>query len=252
MDLGIAGKTAIVTAASSGLGRAIAEALAAEGVNLVLFARREAVLREAADEIAARWNVRVDFEAGDMSRREDVDRLVAAVKERGGPDILILNTGRPPAPMRELLDETDDSRWEEAYQVQLWGGVLVARAITPLLIEKGWGRVVGVTSATVKQPMVRHGLSTVFRAGMQGFLKQLANEVAKSGVTVNSVCPASIETDALRANYDLAARAKTVPLQRIGKPEELAATAVFFASQNAGFITGATLQVDGGQVASLI
>ena len=163
-----------------------------------------------------------------------------------------MNTGRPPAPMRELLDETDDSRWEEAYKVQLWGGVLVLRAVTPLLVAKGWGRVVAVTSATVKQPMVRHGLSTVFRAGMTGFLKQLANEVAKSGVTVNSVCPASIETDALRANYDLAARAKTLPMQRIGKPEELAATVAFFASEKAGFITGATLQVDGGQVASLI
>ena len=252
MDLGIAGKTAIVTAASSGLGRATAEALAAEGVNLVLFARREQMLKDAAREISEKHKVRVEPVAGDMTKKEDVERLVEAAKAFGGPDILIMNTGRPPAPMRELLDETDDSRWEEAYKVQLWGGVLVLRAVTPLLVAKGWGRVVAVTSATVKQPMVRHGLSTVFRAGMTGFLKQLANEIAKSGVTVNSVCPASIETDALRANYDLAARAKTLPMQRIGKPEELAATVAFFASEKAGFITGATLQVDGGQVASLI
>jgi 3-oxoacyl-[acyl-carrier protein] reductase len=251
MDLGIAGKTAVVTAASSGLGRAIAEGLAAEGVNLVLFARRKELLDSAKSEIEGKHRVRVDVIAGDMTKKEDVARLTETAKARD-VHILIMNTGRPPAPMRELLDETDDTRWEEAYQVQLWGGVMVLRAIVPLLVAKGWGRVVAVTSATVKQPMIRHGLSTVYRTGMQGFLKQLANEVAKHGVTVNSVCPASVETGALRANYDLAARAKTIPLQRIGKPEELAATVAFLASERAGFTTGATLQVDGGQTASLI
>ena len=129
---------------------------------------------------------------------------------------------------------------------------MVAREIVPLIVGKGWGRVVGITSATVKQPMVKHGLSTVFRAGITGYLKHLANEIAHTGVTVNTVCPASVETDALRGSYDIAKRAASLPMKRIGRPEELAATVAFFASQHAGFTTGASLQVDGGQNASII
>lgn len=253
MDLGIAGKLAIVTASSGGLGDAVARALAAEGVHLALFARSEERLRANAVEIERRYHVRVAPVVGDMRSREDIENLVSVVKrDFGGPDILVLNTGRPPSPPRdEVLDETEDDRWEEAYRTQLWAAILAARIVTPLLVQRGWGRVIAITSASVKQPMPRHGLSTIFRAGVTGLMKHIANEVASKGVTVNTVCPASIVTDSLKRNYDLAERIKRVPVGRLGRPEELAAVIAFLASEHAAFITGATIQVDGGMIASL-
>jgi len=253
VDLGIAGKLAIVTASSGGLGDAVARALAAEGVHLALFARSEERLRANAVEIERRYNVRVAPVVGDMRSREDIENLVSVVKrEFGGPDILVLNTGRPPSPPRdEVLDETDDDRWEEAYRTQLWAAILAARIVTPLLVQRGWGRVIAITSASVKQPMPRHGLSTIFRAGVTGLMKHIANEVASKGVTVNTVCPASIVTDSLKRTYDLSERIKRVPVGRLGRPEELAAIIAFLASEHAAFITGATIQVDGGMIASL-
>ena len=253
MNLGIAGKVAIVTASSSGLGDAIARGLAAEGAHLVLFARSGDRLRANAAEIERRYLVRAVPVVGDMRVREDVAKLVATVKQEfGGPDILVLNTGRPPLPPRDkALDETDDTRWEDAYRTQLWAAVLCVRAITPLLIERGWGRVIAITSASVKQPMPKHTLSTVFRAGVTGMLKHLSNEVAAKGVTVNTICPASIVTDSLSQTYDLANRLKRIPVGRLGRPEELAAMVAFLASDHAGFVTGATIPVDGGMIASL-
>jgi 3-oxoacyl-[acyl-carrier protein] reductase len=248
MDYGLKGKNAVITGASSGLGHAIAETFAAEGANLLTFARRAALLEKHAEGLRSRYGVTVETVAGDMRDRESIARLAEAADAMpGGPDVLILNTGRPPGKMQEVLDERDDERWETAYRVQLWGGVQIVQAIAPRLVAKGWGRIVAVTSASVKQPMLKHGLSTVFRAGMTGFLKHLSNEIAASGVTVNMVCPGSIATEGLRENYDIEARAASLPVKRVGKPEELAATVAFFASDKAGFTTGASLQVDGGQ-----
>lgn len=252
MDLGIAGKTAVVTGASSGLGEAIASQLAAEGVNLVLFARREQVMQDLAARLAAQHGVKVSVVAGDMTKKDDVKRLAAAAEEAGGPDILVLNTGRPPVPMREVLDETDDERWEEGYRVQLWAAVMVIREIVPKMVARKWGRVIAVTSGSVKQPIVKHALSTVFRAGLTGALKHLANEVAASGVTVNAVMPLSIATRSLRGSFEHEDRAKRVPMGRLGEPEEFAAVVTFLASQNAGFVTGASVPVDGGTVGSLV
>lgn len=252
MDLGIAGKVAVVTACSSGLGEAVARGLAAEGVKLALFARSAEKLRTLAGEIEQKHEVPVLAVAGDMRSRADVERFAAALQEKfGAPDILVLNTGRPPRALRPVLDETDDARWEDAYQTQLWGAVLVTRRIVPMMLDKGWGRVIAITSASVKQPMLRHGLSTIFRAGVTGFMKHLANEVAANGVTVNTVGPGSIDTPTPRNPHDMAERLKRVPLGRLGRPEEFAATVVFLASEQAGFITGATLNVDGGTMAAL-
>ena len=152
---------------------------------------------------------------------------------------------------REVLDETEDERWQEAYETQLRGAIRVVGKVAPLLVARGWGRIVGITSASVKQPMVKHGLSTVFRAGLTGYLRHLANEIAASGVTVNTVCPASIGTEALGRSYDFKVRAQQVPMRRIGRPEELGAMVAFLCSDLAGFTTGAAIQVDGGMVASL-
>ncbi len=252
MNLGITGKTAIVTASSGGLGEYAARALAAEGVNLVLFARSADTLRAKAADIAAQHGVRVLPVAGDMRIAADVDRLLSETqREFGDPHILVLNTGRPPVPMREVLDETEDTRWQDAYETQLRGAVRVVNKVAPLMVARGWGRIVGITSASVKQPMIKHGLSTVFRAGLTGYLRHLANEIAAQGVTVNTICPASVGTQAMEKSYDLKLRAQQVPMKRIGKPEELGATVAFFCSDLAGFTTGAAVQVDGGMVATL-
>lgn len=250
MDFGIKGRTAIVTGASSGLGKAIAEGFAAECANVVLFARRAELLEANARELQAKYAANVRVVAGDMRDKGDVKKLSAAAGEMGGPDILVINTGRPPIPLRAILDENEDERWQAAYETQLWGAVLLVREIVPRLVERGWGRVIAVTSASVKQPMPHHGLSTIFRAGVTGMLKHLANEVGTKGVTVNTVCPGSIATASM-GNYDMSERIRRLPVGRLGEPAELASAVLYFASQQAGFITGASLQVDGGGVGSL-
>lgn len=249
MDLGIAGKIAIITAASGGLGSAVARGLAAEGVHVALFSRSETPLQALARDIETEYGVRALAVAGDMRSSANVKAFVERVRvELGPPDILVLNTGRPPLPSRDALDENDDERWEDAYRTQLWGAVLLVRAVMPLLIERGWGRVISIGSASVQRPMPRHLLSTVFRAGVGGMMRHLANEVGRYGITVNTVCPASIQTDSLSRSYDLSERLKSIPMNRLGRPDELASVIAFLASDRAGFITGTSLHVDGGMV----
>jgi 3-oxoacyl-[acyl-carrier protein] reductase len=252
MDFGIAGKRALVIGGSSGLGLAVCEALAAEGVSLAIFARNASRLASASTHLMQRFGVRVETVAGDITQALEVQRLAKQLKESGGLDILILNTARPPSPMRQFLEETDDLRWSQAYQQQLNGALVVLRFITPLLLEKSSSRLVAITSASVKQPMPAHAISTVFRAGVQAALKHLANETANRGLTVNAVAPASILTAGLATHHNLAERAQAIPVKRLGTPEELAATVVFLTSRQAGFITGQTVQVDGGMTAGLV
>jgi len=245
MDLGIAGKVALVTASSQGLGKAVAQALAAEGVKLVLFSRTVESLQATAAEIEKQYNVPVLAVPGDMRCQADIERLVIELLQKfGGIDILVLNTGQPPKPRRDLLDEVEDAHWEEGYQTLLWGVILVTRKIVPLLLERGWGRVIAITSASVKNPMPKHGLSTVFRAGGTGYMNHLANEIVARGVTVNTVCPGSIDTNKRNSSQN-AERLKLIPTGRFGRPEEFAATVAFLASEYAGFITGTSLHVDG-------
>lgn len=251
MDLGIAGKLAVVTGGSKGIGFGVCEALAAEGVNLMLFARNNEDLNAAKSDLSARFDVQVHFVAGDMTIQSDIRRLGEALECIGGADILIINTGRPPHPLREFLDEKDPARWEVSYQTQLMGACLVLQEITPQLIKKNWGRIIAITSATVKQPMPLHALSTVFRAGLMGALKQMANEIAATGVTVNSVSPAAICSDAFAETFNLEERAKSMPMKRLGTVGELTGTVTFLASQQAGYIHGSNIQVDGGWTGSL-
>lgn len=250
MDLGIAGKRAVVIGGSMGLGLAVCERLAAEGVNLVVFARDAERLAQAQAALQGR-GVQVETLAGDITREEDIDKLARLAAEGSGTQILVLNTPRPPSPMRDFLDENDPVRWEQAYQWQLQGALLVLRKLTPLLLGSGCGRLVAITSASIKQPMPRHALSTVFRAGVQAALKHLSMEVAAHGVTVNSVAPATVLTPTFSTMHNLEERVRSVPMKRAGNAEELAATVAFLASQYAGFITGETIQLDGGQTRSL-
>jgi 3-oxoacyl-[acyl-carrier protein] reductase len=259
MDLGIAGRTALVTASSQGMGRNIAFALAAEGVDVALFARTGPKLAATAAEIAGAHGVRTLPVAGDMRDGADVTRLAASIRDAfGGLDILVVNTGRAPNPIRAAVDERDDARWHEAYQTQLWGAIQVTQAVLPLMLDRGWGRIVAITSSSVKEPMAHHSLSTVFRAGVTAYMKHLANEIGHAGITVNCVAPALIDTShrgpppAGRSEAETAARRKMTPLGRLGTQEEVTGVVTFLASRQAGFITGSSIQVEGGMVGALV
>jgi 3-oxoacyl-[acyl-carrier protein] reductase len=251
MDLGIERKRAVVIGGSSGLGFGVCERLAAEGADIVIFARSLPGLQKAREQLLLIPGAKVDIIAGDISKAEDVERLKREIVAGGGMDILVLNTPPPPRPMYDLLAENDEERWENAYQWQLKGALLVLRKLAPLLIGRGWGRIVAITSASIKEPLPNHALSTVFRAGVQAALKHLSMELAQHAVTVNSVAPAVVVTSTYNNFHDIEARVSRVPLKRAGKVEELAATVAFLASDLAGFITGENIQVDGGHTRAL-
>lgn len=258
MNLGIQGKVALVTASSTGMGSNIAHALAAEGVNIVLFARSADKLRAVAIEIEKKHGVRALAVPGDMLAQSDIDRLTSTLqKEFNGLDILVLNTARPPNPIRDTIEETDDARWHQAYQTQLWGTIQVAKSVVPLMLERGWGRIIAITSASVKEPMPHHCLSTVFRAGVTAYMKHLSSEIGAKGVTVNCVAPALIDTShrtggAAYTPAQTEARKKLTPLGRMGKQEEVCGAVSFLASMQAGFITGSTINVEGGMLRALV
>ena len=258
MNLGIAGRTALVTASSGGMGRNIAHALAAEGVNVVLFARSIDKLEAVAGEIRQQHGVQALAVRGDMTVEADVAGLAKTLEEQfGGPDIFILNTGRAPNPIRATLEEQDAARWQDAYQIQLWGAIQTAKGIVPLMLKRNWGRIIAITSASVKEPMPHHCLSTVFRAGVTAYMKHLANEVGTHGITVNCVAPALIDTShrtgsAAYSAEQTEARKKLTPLGRMGSQEEITGVVSFLASMQAGFITGSTIQVEGGMLRALV
>ena len=251
MDLGIAGKRALVIGGSQGLGLAVSQRLAAEGVKLLVFARGRERLDACQQQLRRTHGVEVDTCAGDITSQEDTDGLAAQAAALR-VQILVLNTPRPPSPMRDFLEENEQQRWDQAYQQQLHGALLVLRKVPPAIVKTGWGRVVAITSATIKQPLPRHAVSTIFRAGVQAALKHLAMEVAPHNVTVNSVAPATIITPTFGTFHNVEQRIQAVPLKRAGKPEELAATVAFLASEHAGFITGENIQLDGGQTRALV
>jgi len=256
VDLGLRGKRALVTASSGGMGANISRTLAAEGANVVLFARTADKLEAIAREISSRHGVEAHAVAGSMVAAADVARLAAILRNLGGVDIVVLVTGRPPNPLRATLDETDEARWHEAYQSQLWGVVQVLGDVVPLMIDRGWGRIIAVTSASAKQPMAAHALSTVFRAGVTAYMKGLANELGNRGITVNCVAPALIETShregaSAYTEEQAQHRVHLTPLGRMGTQEELCGVVTFLASRQAGFVTGSTVAVEGGMVGSL-
>lgn len=252
MDLRIRGKRALVVGGSSGLGLACAEALAAEGVDIAIFARNPDKLNEAVGRVGTAAGVRAEGFAGDITSQEDAKALREWAEKTGGIDILVLNTPRPPSPMRDFLDETDDDRWDKAYADQLQGALFILRHLTPLMLNKGWGRIIGLTSASVKQPMPRHAVSSVFRAGVQAALKHLVEELAPHAITVNVVAPATVMTPTFSQFHNLDARVEATPLKRPGTMEELGGTVAFLASHYAGYITGETIQFDGGMTKSLL
>ncbi|MGH7663109.1 MAG: SDR family oxidoreductase [Gemmatimonadaceae bacterium] len=263
MDLGLSGKVALVAASSRGLGRAVAEELATEGADLVLCARNESALAAAAREIARGSEVRVHAVRADVGEPADVDRVVGeARREFGRVDILVTNGGGPPpGPFESHTPEA----WRDAVRGTLESVLNLTRALLPGMKERGWGRIINITSIAVKQPVDNLILSNSVRAAVTGFARTLANEVASQGVTVNNVMPGFTRTqrmEDLAANTaaargtttDDATRAWTaqIPMGRLGEPREFAALVAFLASERASYITGTSIPVDGGWIRSLV
>jgi 3-oxoacyl-[acyl-carrier protein] reductase len=254
MDLGIAGRTAVVCASSRGLGKACAEALADAGVNLVLTARREGPLNETADELRERYNVEVTAVAGDVTSDEGRDAIVAACS---APDILINNAGGPPPGDWRKFERQD---WHAAIDSNLLAAVFLIRAYVDGMAERGFGRIVNITSTMVKMPDPVLSLSIAARLGLTGFVSGIAPTVAARGVTINNLLPELFETERLRKNLAFIAERKGVPLEeevasrtggrsvgRLGRPEEFGATCAFVCSAHAGYMTGQNILLDGGR-----
>jgi len=263
MDLGLRGKVALVAASSRGLGRAIAEELASEGASLVLCARGETALLEVRDAIARTHGVPVTAVPADLTRIEDVQRVAeAGRRDHGRIDVLVTNAGGPPAgPFASHGPEA----WDAAVRLLLTSAVELARAVLPGMQERGWGRIVNVTSMAAKQPVDGLILSNAVRAAVTGMARTLANEVAARGITVNNVMPGYTRTDRLLelsqamaaaeggAPADIVARwEELTPARRLGEPRELAALVAFLVSERAGYVTGQSIAVDGGFIRGLL
>ena len=241
MDLGLSGARALVTAASAGLGRGCAAALAGEGARVVISARGEERLRATARDINAEAWV-----AADLSRAGEVERMAAtALAQLGGLDVLVANNGGPPP---GTFDTISAAAWEQAHEGTLMSTVRLIRACLPALKESGRGRIVIITSISVRQPIAGLLLSNAYRSAVTAMAKTLSLEVAKSGVTVNTLAPQAILTDRLRQLHGAALEGvkDSLPTGRFGTPEEFGAACAFLASKQAAYISGQTLGVDGG------
>lgn len=256
MDLGLKGKRAIVMAASRGLGYASAMGLAREGCHLVICSRDDARINAAAETIRQATGAQVKALVADVSSSAEAQRLVdTAVAEYGGLEIVLHNAGGPPA--GETLQMTDE-QWQKAFEQNLLSLTRIARAAAPEMAKAGYGRVLTIASSSIKQPIPNLALSNALRAGVWGLAKTLSRELAPQGILVNVIAPGRIDTERI-AELDQAnaqksgktiddvrkASVASIPLGRLGRPEELANLVVFLASQAASYITGQAITVDG-------
>jgi 3-oxoacyl-[acyl-carrier protein] reductase len=253
---------ALVCGASSGLGKAVATALAREGARVAVCARTAEKLEKAAEEIRRTTSAEVIPVAADVSKPADVKAAVSkTVAHFGTLEILVCNAGGPP--FGHFQDLPEDA-WQKAVELNLLSTVHLCRAAVPHMRQAGWGRIINVTSFAAKQPHEGLILSNTARAGVLGFAKSLANEMASSGILVNTVCPGAFETERHIALTEKRAaqegitveeanrkRAREIPVGRFGKPEEFGDLVAFLASERAGYITGTAIQIDGGVVRSL-
>lgn len=261
MELGLRGRTAIVGGATSGLGRATAEALAAEGCRLLLWSRRQDALARVADDLRAAHDVEVAIVAADATDTGAAATVADAAEAFGPVDVLVLNAGGPPA---AGPTETDPAEWTRALQLLAITPIDLGTRLLPGMRERGWGRVIGFLSSGVRQPILDLVYSNAGRSALAAWLKTTARTVAADGVTVNGILPGRISTprvaalDAGRAEREgrtedevRAAHLATIPAGRYGRPAELAALAAFLASEPASYITGQLIAVDGGLIAGL-
>ena len=242
MDLGIEGKVALVTGASKGLGLGVATALANDGASVAIASRSEERIQSAADQIGARPFVHDTADVGAAGA------LVQRVQDELGPvDILVANSGGPPASPDALSFSHD--QWRSAYELLLLGALALVEAVLPGMRERGWGRVLSLSSSVVREPSPVLVLSAAHRAGLLAALKTIARQVAPDGVTINTLLPGLIATDRVKElGADSPDRVAALPAGRLGTVEEFAAAGAFLCSQPAAYITATTLLVDGGAV----
>ena len=259
MDLGLAGKVALVAASSKGLGRASALALAREGARVTICARTTADLDAAAADIRAETGADVLAVPADVSTAAGITSIVIATAEHfGGIDVLVTNSGGPTT--GSFAELTDDD-WRQALEVVTLNFVRFIRDVAPYMRRKRWGRIIGIQSMSVKQPVGNIDLSNGIRPGVAGLMKALMPGLATDGITINLVLPGSFRTSrilAARGSEDqaaieqrLASAAEGIPMGRLGEPIELGNLVAFLASEQASYITGAAYQVDGGAIRSI-
>ena len=263
MDFGIKDRVALVTAASKGIGYAVALELAREGARIFLCSRDEQRASEAAQKIHDETGATVAGFGADVTDDLAVERFVSLARERAGKiDILVTNAGGPPA---ATFDQTDLDMFRSAFELNALSAIRIARLVLPEMRAQKWGRIINITSVSAKQPIDGLILSNTVRAGLTGWAKTVASEVAADNVTVNNVAPgytltarqeqlAEARSAALGKTKEeiIATWATQGPMGRIGKPEEIAAAVAFLASERASYITGVTMQVDGGWVRGLL
>jgi 3-oxoacyl-[acyl-carrier protein] reductase len=257
MDLGISGKVAVVAAASQGLGRACAQALAKEGARVAILSRRQAELEKVAAEIGAALPVACNLAVG-----AEIEAAIAKVKEKLGPvSILVNNCGGPPA---GTFDSITEQQWAESFEQVFMSALRLTRAALPMMRAARWGRVVNIVSSSVEQPIPGLIVSNAFRPAIAGWAKTLAAEVAADNILVSCAAPGRILTSRTEVLDRAAAektgkpteqirveRVATVPLKRYGTPEEFGTMVAFLASERASYVTGSVVRVDGGAVAGL-
>lgn len=257
MDLGLKGKVALVAAGSQGLGKAVAMAMSREGARLAICSRDTPALPGAVEEISAATGGEVFGVAADLTDAEQARHFVRKSGEHyGSVDILVNNAGGPPS--RTFL-EIEDDLWHFGFKLNLMSTIVMTREVIPGMMERRWGRIINMTSVSVKQPLDGLILSNTVRSGVIGLAKTLSNELASYDITVNNVCPGYILTDRVRSLSVVAAEKEgttpeavikrwesSIPMGRLGNPDEFANLVTFLASERAGYITGASIQIDGG------
>lgn len=258
MDLGIKGKKALICASSKGIGKAAATALAKEGVLLFLCARNTTALQKVANEIESNYNVPVAYQACDLTDTNERDQLIVAVnKAFSNIDILIHNTGGPKPTTAEKTGLAD---WELGFHNLFQSVAHLNQAFLPTMKKQNWGRIITVTSLSVMEPIANLAISNAMRTAVTSMLKTLADEVAAYNISINCVAPGVIETDRLIERIEnrlkesggtkeiyLQEYLQTIPSKRLGSPEEVASMICYLCSQQAGYITGSTIAVDGGK-----
>lgn len=258
MDLGLKGRTALVTASSRGIGYACAETLSKEGANVVICARQEAALNSAADRIRSETGGRVLAQQADVTLAKDIEQLAAAACAAfGGIDILVAIGGSPP---RGSFTQIDDTQLHQAFAMTVLPLFRLVKAVMPYMRANRWGRIIAVQSRSVKEPIPALTASNTTRPGAAGLLKDLSQELARDGILLNTVLPGRIMTDRFRQGSSLVdesyqsyldKQTAELPIRRLGTAQEVADAVVFLASERASYINGVTLAVDGGLIRSI-